>query len=212
MVVRHLPTSLGDVDEPYLTEVLEGVWALLAEGVRNSDHGFHLPALASVGEDGRPGLRTVVLRALDRNARELHFHTDARSPKLRALQGEPRVALLLYDAAEQTQLRIDAVASVHRGDALAGRAWKQSRLSSRRCYLQSAAPGTPLPAAGSSLPPALERRLPSRRESEAGRDNFAVVVCRIQAIDWFYMSDQGQRRACFTWDRQGCLAADWLAP
>lgn len=207
-----LPLAGGDVDEPHLEQVLEGLWGLLERGAADRRHGFHLPAVATVGADGRPGLRTVVLRAVERQARALRFHTDARSPKLAELRAEPRVALLFYDPAEQTQLRIAARAEVHRDDALAAAAWRATGPFSRRCYLQRAGPGRPLPGPDSALPPDLERRPPTPEESEAGRGNFAAVRCRASEIDWFYLCARGHRRARFAWDASGALEARWLAP
>ena len=175
-------------------------------------HGFHLPVVATVSPDGRPEARAVVLRGAGRDGRWLQFHTDARSPKLAALSRHPNVALLFYDPAEQTQLRIDATTTLHRADAVADAAWEQTGPFSRRCYLQSVAPGGPLAGPGSALPPSLATRAPEPEESERGRTNFVVVRCRILTIDWFYLCSSGHRRARFAWDAAGALAAEWIAP
>ena len=202
----------SELDEPHLSEVLDGLWLLLEEGVRNRDHGFHLPAVASLGRDGRPAVRTVVLRGVERNDRILRFHSDRRSPKLAELAAEPRLSLLFYDPAELTQLRIAARASIHGSDAVADAAWRETRLFSRRCYLQEPGPSQPVAGPTSALPPEFAERAPEPDESEAGRPNFAVVLCRIEAIDWFYLNARGHRRARFAWDGEGRLEADWLAP
>ncbi len=212
MTGRDQLDSPGELDEPHLSEVLDGLWRLLEEGVRNRDHGFHLPAVASLGRDGWPAVRTVVLRGVERSSRSLRFHSDRRSPKLAELAAEPRVSLLFYDPAELTQLRVSAQASIHGSDAVADAAWQATGLFSRRCYLQEPGPSQPVAGPTSALPRGLAARAPEVLESEAGRANFTVVLCRIEAIDWFYLNASGHRRARFAWDADGRLEAGWLAP
>jgi hypothetical protein len=58
----------------------------------------------------------------------------------------------------------------------------------------------------------LENRDPSEAESEAGRQNFAVVVCQVRQIDWLFLTPYGHRRANFTWNGSGQLRTCWLVP
>lgn len=64
----------------------------------------------------------------------------------------------------------------------------------------------------SGLSAELESRDRSAAESETGRLNFAVVVCRIRQIDWLYLTRNGHRRANLTWNREGRLQTSWLVP
>ena len=199
-------------EEPELRTVLENVWYLLQKGVRDRRHGFHLPILATSTPDDGPDARSVVLRGVDSTHRLLRFHSDGRSAKIRQIETDPRVGFLFYDAAEDTQVRIQAVATVHRTDDAANAAWQGTRLFSRRCYLAERAPGSPSELPTSGLPSAFGNRNPTEEESRAGRANFAIALCEIRRLDWLYLCHQGHRSARFTWDEAGELTATWLQP
>lgn len=199
-------------DEPRLTAVLGDCWSMLEEAVANRDHGFRTPMVATSSSDFGPNLRTVVLRDAAREELRLRFHTDARSRKFAELLSDPRIAMVFYDAGENTQIRVQATTRVHHGDTHARALWDEVGLLSRRCYLQSGPPGLPWAWPTSGLPPELERGPPSREESERGFVNFAVVECRVSRMDWLYLSFAGHRRASFAWDEAGQLQASWVVP
>ncbi|WP_370616599.1 pyridoxamine 5'-phosphate oxidase family protein [Mumia qirimensis] len=52
-----------------------------------------LMTLATVGDDGAPAARTVMLNGFD--GRRLSFHSDARSEKVDQLATDPRAAIVL---------------------------------------------------------------------------------------------------------------------
>jgi pyridoxamine 5'-phosphate oxidase len=62
-------------------------------------------ALATIGADGIPGLRTVLLKAFDQ--RGFCFYTNLRSRKSRDIQRDPAVALLFHWAPLSRQVRIE---------------------------------------------------------------------------------------------------------
>jgi pyridoxine/pyridoxamine 5'-phosphate oxidase len=61
-------------------------------------------ALATVGADGQPLVRTVLLKGFDR--RGLVFYTNYASTKARQIAGNPRVALLFNWPARQSDRRL----------------------------------------------------------------------------------------------------------
>ena len=67
----QIPLPCYDNLEASLAEA----WARLARGVKDRRSAFHTPVLASVGADGVPQVRTLVLRAADPVAWRLRFHT-----------------------------------------------------------------------------------------------------------------------------------------
>src|SRR3546814_2417913 len=69
-------------DEPRLGAVLGECWHLLCDGAADPQHDFHLAALATQHAGFGCALRTVVLRKVDSEARELWFYTDLRSRKI----------------------------------------------------------------------------------------------------------------------------------
>jgi len=54
-----------------LDEIRADAFRLIARGVADRRSPFRTPTLATVGVDGRPRLRTVVLRAFDAAARRI---------------------------------------------------------------------------------------------------------------------------------------------
>jgi hypothetical protein len=199
-------------DEPRLGAVLAECWHLLGDGAADPQHDFHLAALATSHAGLGCTLRTVVLRKVDAAARELWFYTDLRSRKIGEMQDDPRIALLFHALSDDTQLRVQAEAAIHNSDGLAETAWRALTPRRRRDYLVSGPRGLPWAWATSGLPAELEGRDPSEAESEAGRLNFAVVVCHIRQMDWLYLTPYGHRRANFTWSAGGQLRTSWLVP
>jgi pyridoxamine 5'-phosphate oxidase len=65
-----------------LSLTLEEAWSRLTGGVRDRRSPFHTPAIATIGLDGRPRMRTVVLRGADAGQGVLRFHTDLRGGKV----------------------------------------------------------------------------------------------------------------------------------
>ena len=194
-----------------LQEILDQIWTMLNRGVIEAGDPFHTPVLGTTALDHSNSLRTVVLRQVIPSERTLICHTDARSTKVREIQHNPAVSWLFYHPQQQTQLRLTGQARLHADGELADQQWAATRLSSRLIYCVTEPPGTPTGQPTSGLPEALETRLPSLTECEAGRPNFMVIACRVDSIDWLILRNTGHRRARFTWpdDR---LTAAWLTP
>jgi pyridoxamine 5'-phosphate oxidase len=190
-----------------LPEVLDQAWALLERGARDRRGAAHTPTLATVDAQGRPEARVVVLRRCTPAARDLLIHTDVRSAKIEQLGARDACALLVYDAALKTQLRVAAHATCHRSDALADRQWAESRPMSRVCY------GSPLaPGAVVDDPRAAVATLENRAEAEQ-RAHFAVLRLQVTRIEWLYLHAGGHRRASFEWhDDASTPRMDWLMP
>lgn len=166
-------------------------WALvsaeLVAAAASARHPLHLPTLTTVGPDGSPQARTVVLRFFDPAHRELWFHTDLRSGKVTDILREPRVSLHWYDPSARVQIRVPATAVVHHGDARARGAWEGSAAMSRACYATCDAPGTPLEAFPAAPPhPA--------HDDHAGFEVFAAVCCQFQAVDLLALHAAGHQR------------------
>jgi general stress protein 26 len=203
----------NDVWKAPLGSILGAIWDELERATADRRHGFHIAAIATVGLDGAPTARSVVLRRALRATSELHFHTDLRSPKVAEIAANPRVSWMLYDAARKLQLRIEATAEVLRAGPRADEAWARSSLSSRRCYLAPHAPGEVAAEWVANIPDALVGRVPDASESEAGRVNFGLVATRATSIEWLYLASDGHRRARFVADAAGgSWLAHWLAP
>jgi len=195
----HRPDFVDDLDA-----TLRHAWACLTRGVKDRRSPFHTPTIATLGTDGRPRMRTVVLRAVDAAARNFRFHTDIRGLKVAEIAADSRVALHVYDARGKFQLRMEGRAEVLAEGPITDAAWDGSRMMSRACYATRPAPGTQIDAPnGFSLPE-------SEAEIDAGRKNFSAVVVTVELVETLYLDHAGHRRAVFD------LAADgsgiWLTP
>lgn len=177
-------------------------FALLARGVADRRSPFHTPTLATLGLDGAPSARTLVLRGFDAPGRTIRLHSDARSGKCAELARDARCALHLYDAPHQVQLRLEGIATLHRDDAAADAAWAATRPFSRLIYGIAPGPGTPVPAP--SAAPAVDA---------GARANFAVIHLHFARMEWLWLAAEGHRRARFTWSADGSREeATWLSP
>ncbi len=189
-----------------LADILAESWRLLARGVTDRRSVFHQMTVATIGLDGRPRLRTVVLRGCDVATRKLRFHTDNRSDKINEIRRDNRVGLHFYDATAKIQLRIEGLATLHTDDAFADAAWAKAQIMSRQCYGIAPGPGTPLENGGDFALPAL-----TDESTAAGRAFFCVAMIEVQSLEWLFLAASGHRRARFTHAADGSTS-QWLAP
>jgi len=75
-----------------------------AAGSRRNPHAM---ALATVGEDGRPGVRMVLLKSLAEDSGYVVFYTNYRSRKGRELERHPWAAAVLYWEELGRQIRLE---------------------------------------------------------------------------------------------------------
>lgn len=183
---------------------LAEAWRLLSEGADQRDVPFHTPTLATVGLDGQPQIRTVVLRGVDTDRWALRVHTDARSAKVPEIVANPAISVHGYDPHRKVQVRMMGRATVHRDDPIADDAWHHSPLGCRRIYRG-------LSTCGGALPSPYDVTEERSGLAEAGRDNFCVVLCRIRSLEWLYLAAKGHRRARFVWQGDH-LSGTWLVP
>ena len=194
----HEPLFYDDLDA-----VRAEAFRLLSRGVADRRSPFHTPVVATVGTDGLPQARTVVLRGFEPEARVLRFHTDRRAGKVAELRHLPAASLLFYDAGAKIQVRVAGSAQVHHGDAVAEAAWAKTRPFSRLCYRQAAAPGDIIDGPAHGLDD----------NGDDGFDQFIIVRVTITTLDWLYLSVRGHRRARFVWPPDNTRPeASWVAP
>lgn len=182
-----------------LAELTDLIWSLLAEGVDNASSPFHTPALAIVG-DGQADVRTVVLRHADASSRQIGCHTDWRSPKRSQAAAHNRVTWMVYDRARKLQLRLRGQVTLHHKDALARERWSSSPPARRVCYASPLAPGS-----------IVQRPAETSQDPDGGWDNFTVLTCSVNYMDWLFLCAGGHRRAIFRWHHTR-WRGEWVAP
>jgi len=202
-------------DSPFeaLATAEDRLWQALGRASKDRRSPWHTPALATIGLDGQPRARILVLREAVRATRLLRLHSDRRAAKVAELAADPRASLLLYDAGARLQLRIEGLARVEAEGPAASRAWADASLFARRCYTAPVGPGSVAEAPTSGLPPEYESREPTAQESEAGRPNFSVILFEARCLEFLHLAVTGHRRGAFQWDAataswHGC----WMVP
>ena len=194
------PSPQQPASRPDADDLAAHALRLLARGAADRRAAFHTPTLSTIGLDGRPRARTVVMRGLDVAERLIRLHSDVRSDKVAELRRDPRVALVFYDAAAKLQVRAEGIAVVHSGDDVAREAWGRSQPMARAIYAGAVAPGTP--AAGPQ---------PADAHADGGEANFAVIRCVFDRLDLLSLQAAGHRRLLLRWDG-GNRTAQWLKP
>ena len=81
-------------------------WAQVKDSKK---HAFRFFTLATISSDGRPHLRTVVLRNFNPKDISFTIYTDSRSQKLQELEQDKRAQLLFYDPKRMLQIIVSVV-------------------------------------------------------------------------------------------------------
>lgn len=182
-----------------LPAIRDALWGELAAAALDKAHAWHTPVLATT--DGTlADARTVVLREVDAETKQLRFYTDGRTAKVAQLRRQPVGTLLLWSPQIGWQLRCRVRLELEPSGLATSSRWARVKLSPAvQDYLSPLAPGT---AIASPASPAA-----SVRDATVTRDHFAVVTAHVQAVDWLELHPLGHRRARF--DAGG---ATWLQP
>ncbi len=180
---------------------LTAIWAHLTRGAADKKSPFNRPAVATIGADGAPAVRTVVLRSTQPGHRILAFHTDVRSTKVSELRARPQLCWHFWNSGLSLQLRISAAAVLHARNGLAEAAWASLHAGSRATYCQAIAPGTERQT----------RSLPAPTNEAEGFENFVVVATQVRVIEALELAQPEHVRAQFTHDN-GAWSRVWLAP
>lgn len=192
-----------------LSELEHSSWEQLLAGIEHPESPFKTMTIATCTHRGADA-RMVVLRGVDKARKYVWFYTDARAEKVMQLEARPMATLLFWDNERQIQLRLSIETRLHTDDYIADEHWQKVAVSSRKAYLSALVPGSEQPNPYPGFPEQLADKLPSAEESETGRKNFAVIECRVLAMEYLHLSRSGQTRACFQYEPESRMV--WLAP
>lgn len=126
-----------------LDTIYRHAWDRLCVEIDHGSNPFRRLQFATVGLNGCPRVRTVVLRRADRKAGTLTFHTDIRSDKFAELQGEPRVSLVGLDTICNVQICIEGEAVLFTDGSERKLVWDAIPAQSKRLYQRRTPAGTP---------------------------------------------------------------------
>ena len=193
--------------EDDLDAIASFAWAELTRAASDGDSQFRHAQLATIGAQGWPQSRTVILRHVNADRREVGFHTDRRSTKAAELAADTSVAIVAYDRPRGLQLRLWGQAELHVEDARAEESWAALYPPLRAPYRAQYAPGLPIDTPPTADPTEAARD-PANRG--AGFENFAFVAIRVMRLEWLHLRPTGHRRARFAWNAG--WEGQWLAP
>ncbi len=201
----NAPTSRGMFDD--FDEVRRDLTTRLTQAGNDRKVPMHSPVVVTSDVDAR----VMVMREFDGEAWTLRFHTDARAPKVKVIEADPRVAVLFYDKAAKVQIRARGTAEVLRDAPVTQAAWERSDNFARRCYLGDG-PGTLGDAPTSGLPTEFEGVEPNDEQVIPARENFAVLLVTLTELDWFYLAHTGHVRAQFSRGQADAWEGRWVSP
>ncbi len=185
---------------PSLDETFDALWAHLEEAATTRGHAMRWVTLATIGDDGSPQARTVILRSVDPQRRRIAIHTDSASAKVAEIGRDGRVTVCAYDPGPEIQIRLSGHARVLDSGETVNAAWANTPPPTRRAYTISPDPATAIGAPGEAV------RL---EDGEPGRARFRVVEITARRIDWLQLGRDGHTRALFTLDPD---SASWIVP
>lgn len=192
-----------------MQKILDRIWALLSEGANAGKERspFTMVQIATLGLDGAPRVRTVVLRQVNRDQRTVTFHTDIRSEKVAELKNDARIALVGCDLDAGLQIRLEGIARiVDRGERKEA-VWNASRPRTLILYRAPLPPGTPIGSPNDAhAPPEFDDA-----GRTAGIENFCLVDIEVSTIDYLDLSPSGHVRARFIRDAESWQGI-WVAP
>lgn len=177
-------------------DIRQQIWKELGRASVDRHHEWRTPVLATVGCDGSPNARTVVLRKVDAKQQTLCFYTDARSEKVSELTKEPKAVFVFWSARLNWQLRVKAEISISTEGPELQTLWQRIQQSASAAdYMASAAPGTERPEGYSTA------------QTLSGDHHFALLNAQVLQMDWLELGHDGHRRARLSADTW-----QWLIP
>ena len=175
-----------------LAAIEAALWRELTRATATTEHPWRIAALAT--HDGRRAdARSVVLREVDTGKRRIVIYTDARSAKAHQIEAHPEGTLVLWSPELCWQLRLAVTLELETAGLSVSSRWARLKMTpAAQDYLSPLPPGS-----------ALEHPLPER----GSREFFAIIIARVDMVDWLELHADGHRRAAF--DSAG---SRWLVP
>ncbi len=182
--------------------MLPEIWQMLDHAVSRRTP-FTLMQLATVGSDGAPKLRTIVLRRFDEATARLSFVTDRRSLKVKEMLDNPSVSLVAFDGAASVQLRLEGLAAVIEDERRKKAFWNALRNHTHILFQSSLAPGTAIPS------PPIETA--ENCDPNAAYERFCLVDIYLHQVEWLDISSAPHTRCSFKREGKGWTAS-WIVP
>lgn len=162
----------------------EEIWKTLVRATVDKKHPWRVVGFSTAGANG-PQVRSVILRAVRPTEHQLVFYTDARSQKMADIAHDPRVALLFWNARNNTQLRVCGKASPESSELIVNDCWSRIPDYARKDYATLSAPGQVLGSGG------------LLHDFETARRNFVVLNVAVHSMELLELKREGHVRMGF---------------
>jgi len=191
-------------------EIYGMIKLLMKEALKSSAHHYRTFSLASLNEE-MPNVRTVVLREFSFEDSFLDCHSDIRSPKVIEFKKNNKFSALFYSSEEKIQLRFNGKVEIFHNNSITKKRWKFITSSSKRCYMGPFSPSDQLEEYHPNIPDDVQFKNPSDKDSEIGYNNFVIIRCYFNEIDYLKLKYSGHKRCKFIFQK-GDVSASWVAP
>ena len=176
--------------------------ATLAQSLHDNTSDLRNVQLATLTPEGRPGLRTLVLRGFERSPACAEMHTDARAAKARDIAQTGAVTLLAWSSADHLQLRFEGEARLHRDDDVARARWDRLSTNARNTYGLRAHPGTTI----------VDPEDQSHLDPEQQFQQFTVILVSLASVDMLRLGPEGRQTRAHGEFASSDILARWIGP
>jgi pyridoxamine 5'-phosphate oxidase len=186
--------------DPGALALIDRASALYSAAPENAQAPFRYPVLSTVGRDGGPNGRVLVLRTADPVTWQATLHTDNRAEKVAELAANGGAMLVFYDHMASLQLRLKGTIGRNTDKAALAGIWAELPISNRPNYRASQPTGSVISAAGDGIAPS---------GTLSGFENFEILTFSAETADILQLARSGNRRY-----RLDVLsgAGTWLVP
>jgi pyridoxamine 5'-phosphate oxidase len=183
MIEKNSEIQLDLAPENLVTRV----WQELTRATKDRHHDWKTPSFASIGIDGNPQARTIVLRQANNELWTLSAYTDLRSTKCQELEKYSRAQLVFWSKKLSWQLRVSVNVSIHVKGNLVDSAWaSMSKSNSSKDYLSNQAPGSLINS---------DQTNETLWSKDPVRHSLAVLKFDVISMDWLELGKDFHRRA-----------------
>jgi pyridoxamine 5'-phosphate oxidase len=177
----------------------EEIWKTLVRATVDKKHPWRVVGFSTSGPTG-PQVRSVILRGASTAERKLVFFTDSRSQKMADIAHDNRVALLFWNARNNTQLRVCGNAAPEASELTVNSHWDRIPEFARKDYATLSAPGTALHTAEGGV------------ELSLARANFTVLNVLVEQMELLQLDRNGHIRVMLALNSAGGWMETGLVP
>jgi len=188
--------------DDYLDKLFTGIWNDLERATKDGKHPFRYPSLATYSSQAGVSQRTLVLRKVFSPKRELLFYSDIRTQKVRDLSNDNTASILFYHPKQRVQLRFRCTLEVVKGVIESEQHWQNIPETQKKDYASQHAPGNTVTSTNNRYHTDLER----------GYENFCLLKCDINAIDYLKLNREQHKRYIFRKNESDIWVANEVIP